>query len=91
MQVTSLDEWQIVLLRRLRHADHFKPAELHDFAALMAKDLDALPERWLEETYEAYRELGLLHEAAGATFGAYYGRLSPRARWLLDDLDDDAA
>ena len=91
MQTTTLDDWQIVLLRRLRHADHFRPAELHDFAAVMGKDLERLPEEWLEQTYDAYQRLGLLHESAGASFRAYHGRLSPRARWLLDDLDDDAA
>jgi hypothetical protein len=87
----SLDEWQIVLLWRLRHADYVKPAEFHDLAALMGKDLDALPGGWLAETYESYRTHGLLHEASEAQPDAFHGRLAPRARWLLDDLNDDAA
>ena len=86
----TLDEWQIVLLWRLRHADYVKPSELHDFAALMGQDLDSLPSGWLAVTYDAYEALGLLHEASEAE-GAYSGRLSPQARWLLDDLNDDAA
>jgi hypothetical protein len=87
----TLDEWQILLLWRLRHADYVKPADVHDFAVLMGKDLDSLPHGWLAATYDAYQALGLLHDASGAASGACYGRLSPRARWLLDDLNDDAA
>jgi hypothetical protein len=88
---STLDEWQILLLWRLRHADYVKPSELHDFAALMGKDLDSLPGSWLAGTYDTYQTLGLLHETSEAAAGAYSGRLSPRARWLLDDLNDDAA
>ena len=87
----TLDEWQILLLWRLRHADYVKPSELHDFAGLMGQDLDRLPDRWLAATYDAFQALGLLHDASGAAADAYHGRLSPRARWLLDDLNDDAA
>jgi hypothetical protein len=87
----TLDEWQILLLWRLRHADYVKPSELHDFAVLMGRDLDSLPDGWLSATYDAYQALGLLHDASEAAAGAYCGRLSPRARWLLDDLNDDAA
>jgi hypothetical protein len=87
----TLDEWQILLLWRLRHADYVKPSELHDFAALMGEDLDALPDGWLAATHVAYQELGLLHDTSGAAAGRYHGRLSPRARWLLDDMNDDAA
>ena len=87
----TLDEWQIVLLRRLRHADHLSPSEPHDFATLMGDDLEGLPDHWLEETYQTYDVLGLLDKASATTFGAYHGRLSPQARWFLDDLEDDAA
>jgi hypothetical protein len=87
----TLDEWQIFLLRRLRHADCFKPGELHDFATLMGDDLNGLPDQWLDETYRAFRAFELLDPMSGKTFAGYNGRLSPRARWLLDDLDDDAA
>jgi hypothetical protein len=87
----TLDEWQILLLWRLRHADYVKPSELHDFAGLIGEDLARLPEGWLAATYDAYLELGLLHDTSEAAAGTYQGRLSPRARWLLDDLNDDAA
>lgn len=87
----TLDQWQIVFLRRLRHADHLNPSELHDFATLMGEDLDGLPDHWLAETYQTCEALGLLHNASSTTSGAYYGRLSPQARWFLDDLEDDAA
>jgi hypothetical protein len=87
----TLDEWQILLLWRLRHADYVKPSDFHDFAALMGNDLDTLPQGWLDATYDAYRSLGLLHDASEAVAGSYHGRLSPQARWLLDDLNDDAA
>jgi hypothetical protein len=87
----TLDEWQIALLRRVRHADHLSPSELHDFSTLMGDDLQGLPDHWLEETYQTYEVLGLLDKASGTTFGAYQGRLSPQARWFLDDLEDDAA
>jgi hypothetical protein len=87
----TLDEWQITLLWRLRQADYVKPFEFHDLATLMGKDLDTLPDDWLTATYQTYQERGLLHEASVATRGAYHGRLAPRARWLLDDLNDDAA
>jgi hypothetical protein len=88
---TTLDDRQIVLLWRVRQADYVKPFEFHDFATLMGKDLETLPDDWLAETYERCIELGLLHEASRATNGAYRGRLAARARWLLDDLNDDAA
>ena len=87
----TLDEWQIFLLRRLRHADWVEPGDLHDFATLMGDDLDGLPEHWLDETYQALEAFELLDPRSGKTFAGYKGRLSPRARWLLDDLDDDAA
>jgi len=87
----TLDEWQILLLWRLRHADHVRPSEVHDFASLMGKDLDPLPAGWLATTYDAYQALGLLHEVSKAAASTYCGRLSPRARWLLDDINDDAA
>jgi hypothetical protein len=87
----TLDEWQIFLLRRLRHADYAKPAELHDFATLMGEDLRRLPDRWLDETFHAFQAFELIDPMSGKTFAGYHGRLAPRARWLLDDLDDDAA
>ena len=86
----SLTPEQVVLLRRLRDADHLNPSELHDFGTLMADEPDALPDQWIEETYQDLRALGLLDHRSGQTFGASHGRLSPQGRWLLEDLDKAA-
>lgn len=88
-----LDKNQVMLLRRLNDADHLNASELHDFATLMGDDLNDLPGHWLDETYDAFDALGLLHKASGQTFGASHARLSPRGRWFLQDLDEklDAA
>jgi hypothetical protein len=90
----TLDETQIVLLRCLYAADHLLPGQLHDWRELLGRNLDDLPDHWLDETYEDLRALGFLHEHAGRAFGgAVHGGLSAQGRWFEEGLDaaDDPA
>lgn len=86
MQAT-LDEYQVVLLRRLYDADHLNQSELHDFETLMADQAEHLADHWYGETFEDFEALGLLDvRVSGKTFRNHFGRLSSHGRWFVESM-----
>jgi hypothetical protein len=91
MQAT-LDEFQVLLLRRLYDQCLLNPSLLPDFKDLMEDQASKLGRNWYHETYEDFLALGLLDpRASGEAFGPTpFGRLSARGRWFVESLSAPA-
>jgi hypothetical protein len=89
MQAT-LDEFQVLLLRRLYDECLRNQSTAPDFRELMEDQESKLGGTWYGETYEDLMALGLLDPgASGEAFGpAPFGRLSAKGRWFVESLDE---
>jgi hypothetical protein len=86
----TLDEFQILLLRRLYDDCLRDLSIIPDFKDVMEDQASKLGDNWYHETYEDFVALGVLDpQASGETFGpAPFGRLSARGRWFVESMDD---
>lgn len=91
MQAT-LDDFQVLRLRRLYDECLRDESTAPDFRELMRDQASKLGGTWYGETYDDFTALGLLDpRASGEDFGpAPFGRLSAKGRWFVESMGKTA-